>query len=240
MCKDGVHDQACYCIQPVLDRLGDLKRSQEHPYGLYPDDVYLARITPFVTHTCDMRCYMAPAAKPPAERCGCATATECKAADKKKPLVNAAGKKVPLVHYSEGTRKALDGLDLTAIKGQPAHADGAVSLPPLDPRKELTRVVMKKAMEQIVGDMAADDAATAQAQAERRKLLNDMMPDDLLLEGGAGVVPVEPEPEPEPSGAMSRQKSNSNKSKAIIEVMERPSEGEPPSGGGMGSWFTRG
>ena len=55
---------ACYCCQPVLERLGSLKKGVCHPveghrpwYQLDPDDKFVGRIQPFVTHRCSEHCF---------------------------------------------------------------------------------------------------------------------------------------------------------------------------------------
>ena len=59
---------------------------------------------------------------------------------------------------------------------------------------------------------------------KKKAEINKMMPGTLVLEDGAAGG--------SDGGAMSRQKSN--KKKAVLAVLEQPSEGQPPSGGSRG------
>lgn len=191
--------QACYCIQPVLGRLGGLKHGQQHPHCPNADDVYLARITPFVLHTCDRNCF---------DRDG----------------------KLLLLHTVDGFGNA--------DAGQPAHADGAVSLPPLDPRPELRRIVMKETMRVIAADIERDEKAAAAGQAKKRAGVSKMMPDNNPYNPMGDMSHFVPGGVAGGSdGGMSQQ---ANKKQAVLEVLEQPSEGQPPSGGGGGGWFGRG
>ena len=190
-CKDKVHKpvddaEACYCITPVLERLGRLQAGLCHPvaahkpwYTLDSDDEFLARIMPHVTHNCSTHCY-----------------------DAQNKLI-----------------QDLDGL--SGQNGQPKHTDGAVSLPPLDPRPELRRTVMLDAMRVIARDVDRDAKAAAEAQAKKVAAIRQMMPgikllDDRPAAGGAagGADP----------GAMSR--TASSKKKAVVAFLQHP-EGVP-------------
>ena len=183
--------EACYCVQPVLERLSRLKQGLCHPidahkrwYQLGSDDQFIDRIKPWVTHQCSPRCFK-----------------------------------------EDGSLKPdLDGLSGT--NGQPPHANGAVSLPPLDPRPELRRAVMREAMPLITADVERDKQAAKEALAKQKAAISEMMPGIKLLYGDA----------PD-SGAMSRQ--SSKKKKAVLRVLEQPAEGTTGfsrrAGGGGGA-----
>jgi hypothetical protein len=116
----------------------------------------------------------------------------------------------PQCFKEDGSLKPdLDGLSGT--NGQPPHANGAVSLPPLDPRPELKRAVMREAMKLIAADVERDEQAAKEALAKKKAAISGMMPGIKLL----GDAPD--------SGAMSRQ--SSKKKKAVLRVLEQPAEG---------------
>ena len=137
---------ACYCVTPVLERLGRLKQGLCHPiddhkrwYQLSPDDHFIDQIKPWVTHQCSPQCFK-----------------------------------------EDGSLKPdLDGLSGT--DGQPPHANGAVSLPPLDPRPELKRAVMREAMRLIAADVELDKQAAKEALAKKQAAIAGMMPGIKLL-----------------------------------------------------------
>ncbi len=178
--------EACYCITPVLGRLGRLQAGLCHPatahtpwYALDSDDTFLGQILPHVTHKCSTHCF-----------------------DGNGSLI-----------------RDLDGLN--GKQGHPEHADGAVSLPPLDPRPELRRTVMLDAMRVIAQDVKRDENAAAVALAKKKATINELFPgikllDDAPAAGGAagGADP----------GAMSR--TASAKKKAVVAVLQN-SEGDP-------------
>jgi hypothetical protein len=174
---DGEHkppddSEACYCVQPVLERLSRLKQGLCHPvddherwYQLGSDDQFIDRIKPWVTHQCSPRCF-----------------------------------------NQDGSLKLeLDGL--MGTNGQPPHANGAVSLPPLDPRPELRRAVMREAMTLIAADFERDTQAAKEALAKRKALVDELIVGEPLdpfadpFEQWKHSVPraeVEPEPESRP------------------------------------------
>lgn len=168
---------ACYCVQPVLSRLAGLCAGAKHPHGLNTDDVYLERLRPYVTHTCDPYCFKQD------------------------------GKTI---------KEELEGLD--GKMDRPAHSHGVVSLPPLDPRPELRRQVMREAMPEIMANAKRDIAATTAAQQAWMDGLEAMQGQKLLA--NAGTLPAEPEPEQD--GTISRQRSN--RARAVVAVL---SEGDP-------------
>jgi hypothetical protein len=193
-CEGGEHkppddSDACYCVTPVLERLGRLKQGLCHPvedhkrwYQLGPDDQFIDKIRPWVTHQCSPQCFK-----------------------------------------EDGSLKPdLDGLSGT--NGQPPHTNGAVSLPPQDPRPELKRAVMREAMTLIAADVERDELAAKEALAKKKAAIGEMMPGIKLL----GDAPD--------SGAMSR--TTSKKKKAVLRVLEQPAEGNPGfsrRGGGGGA-----
>ncbi len=180
---------ACYCVQPVLNRLAGLCAGAKHPHGLNTDDVYLERLRPYVTHTCDPYCY--------------------KEDEKTLEELEGLGRLGTL-------KEELEGLD--GRMDRPAHSHGVVSLPPLDPRPELRRQVMREAMRKIIDDaQEVIDATIAAQQAYLRRLKE--MPGQKLL-ANAGTLPAEPEPEQD--GTISRQRSN--RARAVVAIL---SEGDP-------------
>ena len=183
--------EACYCITPVLGRLGRLQAGLCHPvaahkpwYALDSDDTFLGRILPHVTHNCSTHCF------------------------------DGNGSLIP----------SLDGL--TGEGGQPEHANGAVSLPPLDPRPELKRKVMLEAMQLIAQDVDRDAKAAAATQAKKIATIQQMMPGIKLLDdapaGGGAAGGADP-------GAMSRTASAKKRAVAhgLVEHGTFPREPEP-------------
>ena len=204
MCQDGDHNSStnlCYCVAPVLERLGTLQEDRTHPHGIQPDRVHIETIAPFVTHRCCPRV--------PGEESVCWTSDG-------KLRQDLAGFKIP-------------GNDLTSDYTE--HKDGALVLPPADPTPELKRQVLDTATADIMVLEEAEAEAIQAAREKKEAALKAMMPSyKQLADRGSPATEPELQPADDAS-VMRRGTSKAKRSGAIVAVLGgSDGAGGPPEG----------
>ena len=136
-CEGGVHrseaPNPCYCVAPVLKRLGNLQPDKEYPHGIASDRVHIQQIAPFVTHIC---CECKPGEK-----------TEC---------YDASGE---VRQDLDGFRNPANPLTAS----WPEQRDRCIVLPPADPVPELKRQVLREAAMAVRALTAAERKAIERA-----------------------------------------------------------------------------